>query len=204
MNGVVMHTMVGNLPGTIAVFNDPSYQASTHFGIDQTGHIHQFGPIGKGWIAWAQVAGNLTWYSIEHADDGNPENPLTDAQITASAQLVEMLSAFAGFPLQVTDSVSGKGYGAHVMGGAAWGGHTCPGPGPRAGQRAAIIALAKRIRSGSPPPMTWRARALADAGQIETGASSLAGLLTAGDTRTRALAIETEAAALVTLLKAHQ
>ena len=52
--------------------------------------------------------------------------------------------------------------------------------------------------------MNWRARALADAGQIETGASSLAGLLTAGDMRTRALAIETEAAALVTLLKAHQ
>jgi hypothetical protein len=203
MNGVIMHTMVGNLPGTITVFNDPSYQASTHFGIDQKGHIHQFGPIGKGWIAWAQVAGNLAWYSIEHADNGNPENPLTDAQITASAQLVEMLSAFAGFPLQVTDSVSGRGYGTHVMGGAAWGSHTCPGPGPRAGQRTAILARARQIRTG-PPPVTWQARALADAKQIEAGATSLAALLTPGDTLTRAQAIGTEAAALVTLLKAHQ
>jgi hypothetical protein len=150
MQGVIMHTMVGNLPGTITVFNDPAYQASAHFGIDQEGGIHQFGPIGKGWIAWAQMAGNAAWYSIEHADNGNTENPLTQAQITASAQLVEALSAYAGFPLQVTDDVNGRGYGVHVMGGGAWGGHTCPGPGPRAGQRQAILDLAAQIRN---PPL---------------------------------------------------
>ena len=149
--GVVMHTMVGNLPGTIATFNDPATQVSTHFGIAQDGSVHQFGPIGKGWIAWGQMAGNDAWYSIEHADDGNPGNPLTDAQLTASAQLLELLSRFAGFPLQVTNSVSGTGYGTHVMGGAAWGGHTCPGPGPRAGQRNEIIARAKQIRAGDAP-----------------------------------------------------
>ena len=77
-------------------------------------------------MAWAQVAGNLAWYSIEHADNRNPNNPLTDAQIAASAQLVELLSRFAGFPLQVTNSVTGKGYGVHYMGGKAWGDHTCP------------------------------------------------------------------------------
>jgi hypothetical protein len=182
MQGVVMHTMVGNLPGTITVFNEASYQASTHFGIDQQGHIHQFGPIGKGWIAWAQMAGNAAWYSIEHADNANTENPLTEAQIIASAQLVEALSAYAAFPLRVTDSVDGRGYGTHVMGGAAWGGHTCPGPGPRAGQRHAIIDLAKRIRHpGQHPPEPWQAKALA-----------------------KAAAIETDLAGLVTLLKAHQ
>lgn len=149
MRGVIMHTMVGNLPGTIASFNDPARQASAHFGIDQTGKVHQFGPIGHGWEAWAQMAGNLEWYSIEHADNGNTQNPLTGAQVTASAQIVECLSAFAGFPLQTTDSTTGHGYGTHVMGGAAWGGHTCPGPGPRAGQRTAIIALAKAIRAAS-------------------------------------------------------
>lgn len=146
--GVVMHTMVGNLPRTVALFNDPAKEVSTHFGIAQDGSVHQFGPIGKGWIAWAQVAGNRRWYSIEHADDGNTENPLTEAQLTASAQIVELLSRFAGFPLQVTDSVSVPGYGTHVMGGAAWGGHTCPGPGPRAEQRQDIIARAIAIRAG--------------------------------------------------------
>jgi hypothetical protein len=147
MSGVIMHTMVGNLPGTIATFNNPARQASAHFGIDQAGNIHQFGPVGKGWIAWAQEAGNDAWYSIEHADNGSTANPLTTQQVTASAQLVEVLSRFAGFPLQVTDSVNGTGYGTHVMGGAAWGGHTCPGPGPRAVQRSNIINLAKQLRA---------------------------------------------------------
>jgi hypothetical protein len=98
------------------------------------------------------MAANLSWYGIEHADDGDQHAPLTDAQVTSSAQVVEVLSRFAAFPLQVTDDVHGTGYGTHVMGGAAWGGHTCPGPGPRAGQRADIIALAKAIRNPPPPP----------------------------------------------------
>jgi hypothetical protein len=147
MQGVLMHTMVGNLPGTVEVFNNPSYQASAHFGIAQDGSVHQFGPIGKGWEAWHAVAANPTWYGIEHADNGNTHNPLTAAQIAASAQIVECLAAFAGFPLQVTDNVNGKGYGTHVMGGAAFGGHSCPGPGPRASQRPAILAVAQKIRA---------------------------------------------------------
>lgn len=151
MMGVVMHTMVGDLPGTISVFNDPSYKASAHFGIAQDGHIHQFGPIGQGWIAWAQEMGNPEWYSIEHADHGNPDNPLTDAQVISSAQLVECLSAFAGFPLQISDSVSTKGYGVHNMGGLAWGGHTCPDKPPhhvRSSQREDILNLSRQIRDG--------------------------------------------------------
>lgn len=150
IRGFIMHTMVGNLPGTIAVFNQPGFDASAHFGIDQKGHVHQFGPIGHGWDAWAQGAGNDEWYSVEHADNGNPNNPLTAAQIDASAQLLEVLSRFAGFPLQVTDSTSGTGYGTHNMGGAAWGGHTCPDLPPhhvRSRQRGAIVALAKHIRT---------------------------------------------------------
>lgn len=151
MMGVVMHTMVGNLPGTVEWFNNPLAQASAHFGIAQDGTIHQFGPIGLGWIAWHAAAGNTAWYGIEHADDGDPQNPLTDAQLTASAQLVECLSAFAGFPLQISDNISTKGYGIHSMGGAAWGGHSCP-ENTRAAQRPQIIQLAQSIRSGTPPP----------------------------------------------------
>jgi len=150
MMGVVMHTMVGNLPGTISIFNNASAQVSAHFGIAQDGHIHQFGPIGKGWIAWAEEAGNPQWYSIEHADNGNPDNPLTNAQLTASAQLVECLSAFAGFPLQISDNVNTKGYGTHDMGGPAWGGHTCPDLPPehvRSRQRAEILRRAAAIRN---------------------------------------------------------
>jgi hypothetical protein len=147
MMGVVMHTQVGNNPGTVSWFNNPAAEASAHFCIAQDGAIVQMGPIGKGWIAWAEAAGNEAWYSIEHADDGDPANPLTPAQITASAQIVECLSAFAGFPLQVSNSVDVKGYGWHGMGGEAWGGHLdCPGDARKA-QRAQIIALAVAIRA---------------------------------------------------------
>ena len=147
MMGVVMHTMVGNLqPATVDLFNSSAAAVSAHFGIAQDGSVWQFGPIGKGWIAWAEMAGNHTWYSIEHADDGNTQNPLTGAQLTASAQLVEVLSRFAGFPLQVTDSVKVKGYGTHVMGeppGAATPARV-PGRGPASDTRSS----AARQRSG--------------------------------------------------------
>lgn len=155
IRGLVLHTMVGDLPGTTAWFNDPAAQASAHFGVSQLGAIHQFGPVGKSWAAWAEAAGNMAWYSVEMADNGNPANPLTTEQVTAAAQLLEVLSRFAGFPLQVTDDVNGQGLITHGDGGSAWGGHPdCPGP-VRKAQRPAIVELAKQIRSGassSPPP----------------------------------------------------
>jgi len=78
-------------------------------------------------MAWAQAAGNPAWYSIEHSDGGDQHRKLTPEQEFASALVVEALSHFAGFPLQVTNSVNEPGYGVHVMGGVAWGDHTCPG-----------------------------------------------------------------------------
>jgi hypothetical protein len=152
MNGVLMHTMVCNLPEAVTIFNTDrgASSASAHFGISQAGEIWQFGPIGKGWIAWHAMAANQTYYGIEHADAGHPDTPLTDAQIAASAQVVEALSAFAGFPLAITDVPGGKGYGTHFMGGAAYGGHTCPDLPPqhvRSVQRPAILALAEQIRA---------------------------------------------------------
>lgn len=152
MMGVVMHTTVGTMEGTIATFNDPASSASAFFAVGTDGLIHQFGPVGANWEAWAQMAGNPAWYSIEFADNGDPDTPLTQAQVTAGAQLLECLSAFAGFPLQVTDSTEVQGFGTHVMGGAAWGGHTCPDVPPkhvRSAQRAAIVELAKAIRAGT-------------------------------------------------------
>jgi N-acetylmuramoyl-L-alanine amidase len=149
MAGVLMHTTVSEAPSAVAWFNNPQAQASAHFVIAESGEITQMGPIGKGWEAWHAAEANAAWYGIEHADNGNPANPLTPAQITASAQLVECLSAFAGFPLQISDSPSVRGFGWHGMGGAAFGGHyDCPGD-VRKAQRGQIIALAIAIRSGA-------------------------------------------------------
>ncbi len=174
IQGLVMHTMVGNLPGTVEAFNQPSFQASAHFGVDQAGAIHQFGSV-RGWKAWAQEAGNANWYSCEFADNGNPDNPLTQAQIVAAAQLLECLSApgVGNFPVQITNSTSGEGLGVHSMGGQPWGGHTCPDAPPahvRSAQRPQIVALGMSIRQGGsvtqPAPRQW----------VTAGMSSLARL----------------------------
>ena len=167
--GVLMHTTVSEAPSAVAWFNNPQAQASAQFIIAESGEIWQMGPIGKGWMAWHAAAANPHWYGIEHADNGNPANPLTAAQITASAQLVECLSAFAGFPLQISDSPSVKGYGWHGMGGEAFGGHfDCPGN-VRKAQRPQIIALAMSIRGGPVTPPSVRQ-------WVTAGQSSLAAL----------------------------
>jgi len=175
INGVVMHTMVADLPSVINSFNDPNFQASAHFGIAQSGHIHQFGPV-NGWMAWAQKDGNTNWYSIEHADHSDPNNRLTDAQLTASAQIVEALSAYGKFPLQEANNPAEEGYGVHSMGGRGWGGHPCPDISHdhhvRSLQRPEILHRAKLIRAGGlpPPPVDWKwtsdgSDSLADLGQ---------------------------------------
>jgi hypothetical protein len=150
MMGVVMHTEVGFDHNVVNEFNEIVSEASATFSIRTNGDLHQYGPIGKGWYAWAQEAGNEAWYSIEHEDGGDPTVPLTDAQMWTSAQLVEVLSAFAGFPLQVATSTTMKGYGAHYLGGAAWGGHTCPDVPPtrvRSLQRWEIVRRAMLVRT---------------------------------------------------------
>jgi N-acetylmuramoyl-L-alanine amidase len=175
MMGAVMHTEVGENPGTVGWFNDPASQASAFFCVAQDGSVVQMGPVGQDWMAWTQSAGNPQWYGIEHADDGKPANPLTAEQVTASAQLVECLSAFAGFELQVSDSVDVQGYGWHGMGGVPWGDHPdCPGD-VRKAQRAAIVALAKEIRDPSPepPPAPWEVQALNAVEKLELQANDL-------------------------------
>lgn len=149
--GLLEHTMVGDLPGTVSWFNDSAAQASAHFGVDQSGSIHQFGPV-NGWMAWHCADGNPNWFGCEFADNGQPANPLTPAQVTSAAQLLELLSRAGNFPLQVTNSTGTEGYGWHGMGGAAFGGHyDCPGD-VRKAQRPQIVALAIAIRQGTASP----------------------------------------------------
>ena len=175
MTGVIMHTMVGSQAGTISWFNNPAAQASAHFAVAYDGAIHQFGPIGQGWIAWHAGSANVTWYGIEHEDGGDPSRPLTDAQLTASAQLTEMLTGFAGIPLQVTDSPSTGGLGTHSMGGSSWGGHACPGD-VRAAQRGEGIRRAQAIRGGGsapqPPAKPRQEEAVMQIGPGETAGMS--------------------------------
>ncbi|MBD0734106.1 LysM peptidoglycan-binding domain-containing protein [Streptomyces sp. CBMA29] len=141
VQGVILHIMQGTLDGSDSWFRNPISQASAHFGVGKTGTIYQ-------WVdtqdrAWAQAAGNRTWLSVEH--EGYAGTALTAAQLAATAKIIAWAQGLYKFPLQSTDSVTGKGIGWHGMGGAAWGGHTgCPGD-PITAQRPAIIAAAKDI-----------------------------------------------------------
>ena len=146
--GLVQHTEQGSRQGTAEWFMNPDSKVSAFFSVGMEGKAHQYLPIGKGLVAFAQVAGNPEFYSCECEDQGDPGTPMTQAQITAFAQILEACSARDGFPLQITDDpVHGVGLITHGDGGEAWGGHfDCPGPVRRA-QRPQIIALAKAIRN---------------------------------------------------------
>lgn len=144
--GVVMHVIVGSLAAADSVFHRSGYGASAHFGIGKDGTTFQW--VDTDDRAWAEGAGNPYWVSVE--TEGQPSEPLTNAQAAAFARLfVWVNQAHGPFPFAVTDSPNGRGLGTHQMGGGAWGGHACPG-GPRAAQRQLVIDLARG--SGPTPP----------------------------------------------------
>lgn len=174
--GLVFHTEQGFEAGTVATFLSRASQASAFFSIAQSGACHQYLPVGHGYVAWAEAGGNPDHYSIEDEDGTHPSVPLTAAQITTFAQILEACSARDGFPLQITDDVNGQGLILHSDGGAAWGGHfSCPGP-VRAAQRPQIIALAMAIRSGGATPATdWTEAIMAELPTLKQGSADKAG-----------------------------
>lgn len=170
--GLVQHTEDGFEAGTVATFMNPSAQVSAFFSVDELGNAHQYLPVGHGYVAWAQMAGNPYWRSCECEDKTRTGDPMTPAQMTAFAQILEACSAYDGFPLQITDDpVNGHGLITHGDGGNAWGGHfQCPGD-VRKAQRPQLVALAMSIRqekpvTAVPPAREW----------LTAGMSSLASL----------------------------
>lgn len=156
--GMVIHTEVGYEHNVIDEFNNVVAQASAFCSISMglsagipDGHIHQYGPIGKGWMAWTQAAGNPHWRGVEHEDGGDPTRPLSTAQLISSAALLELFARVDGYPLQATDDpYGGRGCIFHVDGGQPWGGHDCPGS-VREAQRPTILYLAALSRQPALP-----------------------------------------------------
>ena len=144
--GWVLHVVVGNGSpfGTFQNAQSPNRRFS-HLWVAKTGAVEQFADTAT--KSWAQSAGNGLYWSVE--TEGFPSEPLTDAQVESLARIHNLLGAAD----VVVDQVGGRGIGTHVMGGAAWGNHSCPGPGPRAGQRPQIIARARALRGGNGGPV---------------------------------------------------
>lgn len=147
--GLVLHVAVAPSASSVhATFSNPASQASSHFCVDVDGTIYQY--VDTAEKAWAEAGGNSAWYSVETV--GYPEAPLTAAQLTGVARILDALGHADGFPSAVTDDVNGSGLIDHGDGGSGWGGHTgCPGP-IRSAQRAQICAIAQAMRGNPTAP----------------------------------------------------
>lgn len=171
--GVVFHVNAGNGDPYNWWTNpaDPNV-ASAHLQIMKSGELRQYVPLDR--IAWAEVDGNGSWHSVE--TEGFPTELLTDAQFATFARLLAWGHTSGwGWPLQVCDDPSGTGLGTHQMGGAAWGGHACPGP-VRAAQRPALLAAAQQIAAGQPGPTVGDVMTEAQAAQLAAIASAVASI----------------------------
>jgi len=139
--GLVLHIEQGSESSANNWFHNIKAQASAHFGNPKVGTLDQW--VDTNDMAWAEMAGNPRWISVEH--EGFSGESLTATQLENDAQLLAWLHQTEGIPLVITDSPDQPGLGWHGMGGVNWGNHlSCPGE-PIKAQRAAIIARAKQI-----------------------------------------------------------
>lgn len=142
--GVVVHVNVGKT--TDAFFANNPDDVCPNFQIYKDGSIHQYLPLN--WQPWCQRAGNQTFAAIE--TEGYPAEGYTVQQVTAIARVLREYQIRMGLKPIITNSPYQPGIGTHSMGGAAWGGHACPGD-IRAAQRVAIIK-AMGIPTPAPAP----------------------------------------------------
>jgi hypothetical protein len=138
--GLILHVQEGNgLAGLLATFNNPAAQASATWWVGKDGTLVQLADDPHIRM-WAQGSGNWSYCSVE--TEGYTTEPLTAAQVATLGRLYAWGHAQLGWPLQLAEAPGGSGLGTHAMGGAAWGGHPCPGP-IRITQRSAILAAAQ-------------------------------------------------------------
>lgn len=136
--GLVLHVQVGN-GSCYGEFAVPANAASSTWWVSKAGVIEQY--VDADYAAWTEAAGNFTWDSVE--TEGEPSEPLTDAQIHGVAKIYAWGMAKYGWPAQLSEAPTTRGLGWHGMGGVPWGNHpSCPGD-LRKAQRAAILTLAK-------------------------------------------------------------
>lgn len=95
---------------------------NSHLWLSRTGEFDQYVSFAD--KAWAQAASNPYWISVECA--GKDTDDYTPIQIQRLGEFFAWGMRAFGWPPEITDSPAGHGIGTHRMGGAAWGGHSCP------------------------------------------------------------------------------
>jgi N-acetylmuramoyl-L-alanine amidase len=143
--GLIPHVQQGN-GSLFAMFNNPSTEVSSHLWLSKGGAWEQYVDFDD--KAWAEAAGNPYWLSVEC--EGFDTEDYTSAQIQQLAQFYAWGMTQYGWKAEVTDSTDGYGIGTHRMGGAGWGGHSCPGD-IRANRRGDILSAALTLSGATPP-----------------------------------------------------
>jgi len=164
--GWVEHVVVGNGdPHDLFEHAPPGNRRFSHLWFAKSGVVKQYQRLSHD--SWAQVAGNDSYWSCE--TEGDPSEPLTEQQLDALARW----HVWSGTADAIATAPGQRGIGTHQMGGAAWGGHACPGP-IRAGQRAEILRRAAIIRGGpvATPTVDLSPAALRSVAAIVTGAGA--------------------------------
>ena len=168
LQGLVLHIQAGREDGTFNWFNTSKEnrekqlvaawekkgsvgkrptggKSSAHFGNPKKGQMEQF--IDTDDVAYAQMAGNKAWWSVEN--EGMGGDSLTPSQLDNLSQLMAILHFHEGVPLKLANDPTQSGLGYHGMGGTAWGGHTnCPGS-KIVAERSLILRSAEQILLGN-------------------------------------------------------
>lgn len=141
--GWILHVTEGNSdPFGIFNRNVKGQRKNAHLWVAKNGQIEQFVPLHH--QSWAQVDGNPDYWSVE--TQGFATEALTPRQINSLARIHRALEIASGRDYShVINHPGAVGVGTHSMGGAAWGGHACPGT-VREKQRARIIELAAQVK----------------------------------------------------------
>lgn len=130
----IVHTMVGFLKGTDAMFKRQGYTGTeSTFGLGGPwdgaaldGAVWQWQALGR--QADAQGTGNAVATSVETSDAGHPERPWSPAQVRSLIALGAWWCLQTGNPPELVTSPDGKGFGYHRQF-KAWNpnNHSCPG-----------------------------------------------------------------------------
>lgn len=109
IEAIVVHIMDGSFQAGESVFADPGTQKSAHYGISNTGLIHQYVDendtafhagivVNPSWpLIKPGINPNLYTVGIEH--EGRPDDVWPDAQLSSSATLIQAIAARWAIPI---------------------------------------------------------------------------------------------------------
>lgn len=164
---LVVHTMVGRLEPTDAMFRQQGYNGvestfgigGPYDGVALDGAVWQWQDLGR--QADAQMAGNAYATSVETSDGGDPDRPWSTAQLAALADLGAWWCRQTGAPAQLVATPGARGIGYHSQFREWAGGHTCPNPTRIAQLKTLVIpAIALALHATPAPTPTTLTRPL--------------------------------------------